>query len=101
MPSMKALRTNCRAPAIEACSGAAAAASTNSRSRSGIRPELFSTPRSAAPARSGTGSRRRSTEPGPERLRSDLESGRWDEKYGHLRTLPELDIGLRLACEEL
>jgi hypothetical protein len=40
-------------------------------------------------------------EPGLERLRSDLESGRWDEKYGHLRAQAELDIGLRLACEEL
>jgi SAM-dependent methyltransferase len=35
------------------------------------------------------------------RLRSALESGRWDEKYGHLRTRSELDIGLRLVCEEL
>jgi SAM-dependent methyltransferase len=41
------------------------------------------------------------TERGLARLRSDLESGNWDEKYGHLRTLPELDIGLRLVCEEL
>ncbi len=40
-------------------------------------------------------------EVGQERLRADLESGRWDERFGHLRTLPELDIGLRLVCEEL
>jgi len=40
-------------------------------------------------------------ERGIERLRADLESGRWDEKYGHLRSQPELDIGLRLVCEEL
>jgi SAM-dependent methyltransferase len=40
-------------------------------------------------------------ERGQERLRADLESGRWDERHGHLRTLPELDIGLRLVCEEL
>lgn len=38
---------------------------------------------------------------GQKRLRADLASGRWDEKHGHLRTLPELDIGLRLICEEL
>jgi SAM-dependent methyltransferase len=38
---------------------------------------------------------------GQERLRADLASGRWDEKHGYLRTLPELDIGLRLVCEEL
>lgn len=30
------------------------------------------------------------------RLAADLESGRWDEQHGHLRTLPELDVGLRL-----
>jgi hypothetical protein len=33
--------------------------------------------------------------------RADLESGRWDEGHGHLRTQPELDIGLRLVREEL
>lgn len=40
-------------------------------------------------------------ERGQQRLRADLESGRWDERHGHLRTLPELDIGLRLVREEL
>jgi SAM-dependent methyltransferase len=29
-------------------------------------------------------------------LRADLESGAWDERYGELRQLPELDVGLRL-----
>jgi SAM-dependent methyltransferase len=40
-------------------------------------------------------------ERGQERLRADLESGRWDEAHGRLRTLPELDIGTRLINEEL
>lgn len=40
-------------------------------------------------------------EHGQERLRADLESGHWDEAHGHLRTLPELDIGTRLISEEL
>jgi SAM-dependent methyltransferase len=40
-------------------------------------------------------------ERGLERLEADLESGRWDEKHGHLRTLPELDVGLRLVHAEL
>ena len=40
-------------------------------------------------------------ERGQRRLRADLESGRWDERDGHLRTQPELDIGLRLVCEKL
>jgi SAM-dependent methyltransferase len=34
-------------------------------------------------------------------LRYDLESGRWDERYGHLRTTPEWDVGLRLIRAEL
>jgi len=33
---------------------------------------------------------------GTERLRADLESGAWDARYGHLRTLAELDVGYRL-----
>ena len=33
-------------------------------------------------------------------LRRDLESGAWDERHGHLRTLPELDVGLRLIRAE-
>lgn len=33
-------------------------------------------------------------------LKADLESGRWDERHGHLRELPELDIGLRLVVGE-
>ncbi len=41
------------------------------------------------------------TERGLERLRADLESGRWDERHGHLRTRPELDTGLRLVRAEL
>jgi SAM-dependent methyltransferase len=40
-------------------------------------------------------------ERGLERLRAELENGLWDEKYGHLRDRPELDIGLRLVREEL
>lgn len=34
------------------------------------------------------------------KLRADLESGAWDERYGHLRGMDELDVGLRLVvCE--
>jgi SAM-dependent methyltransferase len=33
---------------------------------------------------------------GRERLAADLESGAWEERYGHLRALPALDVGLRL-----
>ena len=34
-------------------------------------------------------------------LRRDLASGEWDARYGHLRTLPEYDAGLRLITSEL
>lgn len=34
---------------------------------------------------------------GVARLRADLESGRWDERHGHLRQLDELDLGYRLV----
>ena len=35
------------------------------------------------------------------RLEADLESGAWDRRYGHLRALPELDLGHRLLVAEL
>jgi SAM-dependent methyltransferase len=33
-------------------------------------------------------------------LRRDLESGAWDERYGHLRSLPEYDGALRLIVAD-
>jgi SAM-dependent methyltransferase len=41
------------------------------------------------------------TERGLAALQSDLESGRWDERHGHLRTATELDVGVRLVVFEL
>ena len=35
-------------------------------------------------------------EAGMEQLRTDLDSGAWDAKWGHLRDLDELDLGYRL-----
>ena len=35
-------------------------------------------------------------EAGLDRLTAELASGAWDAKYGHLRTLDELDCGHRL-----
>lgn len=40
------------------------------------------------------------TERGLAALRADLESGVWDERHGHLRTAPELDVGLRLIAAD-
>lgn len=34
---------------------------------------------------------------GREQLEADLESGAWEQRYGHLRALPSLDVGLRLV----
>lgn len=34
---------------------------------------------------------------GAARLEADLRSGDWDRRYGHLRDLPELDVGYRLV----
>ena len=34
---------------------------------------------------------------GSARLAADLESGAWDRRLGHLRRLPELDVGYRLV----
>jgi SAM-dependent methyltransferase len=40
-------------------------------------------------------------EEGLARLRADLESGEWDRRHGHLRSLAELDLGHRLLLAEL
>jgi len=39
-------------------------------------------------------------ENGVRRLRADLASGRWDQRHGHLRTLPEYDTGHRLIIAD-
>jgi SAM-dependent methyltransferase len=35
------------------------------------------------------------------KLQHDLATGKWDERFGHLRTMPEHDVGLRLISAEL
>ena len=37
---------------------------------------------------------------GAARLEGDLRSGDWDRRYGHLRDLPELDVGYRLVTAQ-
>lgn len=34
-------------------------------------------------------------------VEKDLNSGMWDRKYGHLRSLKELDVGLRIITADL
>lgn len=36
-----------------------------------------------------------------ERLRRDLETGEWERRFGHLRGLPQLDLGYRLVVAEV
>ena len=36
-----------------------------------------------------------------ERLRRDLETGEWERRFGHLRSLSELDLGYRLVVAEI
>lgn len=38
--------------------------------------------------------------PGLKRLSTDLASGRWHQKYGHLLTADDLDVGYRLVMSE-
>ena len=35
------------------------------------------------------------------KLQTDLATGKWDERHGHLRTKPEHDVGLRLIRADL
>ena len=42
-----------------------------------------------------------SRQAGRERLAADLQSGAWEERYGHLRERDELDVGLRLVVSEI
>jgi len=65
------------------------------------RPELFLDPEILRSSSLWHSLSPAAIERGQERLRADLQSGAWDEKHGHLRTLAELDIGLRLVREEL
>jgi hypothetical protein len=36
-----------------------------------------------------------------ERLRRDLETGAWEERYAELLSMPSLDVGMRLVVAEL
>lgn len=42
-----------------------------------------------------------SRQAGRERLAADLKSGAWERRYGHLRRMDELDVGLRLVVSKL
>jgi ubiquinone/menaquinone biosynthesis C-methylase UbiE len=100
MPSIESLEASLPGATIEAVP-------TPSRCRDEFtsalwdRPELFLDPEILRSSSLWHSLPPAAIERGQERLRADLESGAWDEKHGHLRTLPELDIGLRLIRQEL
>lgn len=60
------------------------------------RPEAYLTPEVRAGMSAFTLLEPAEVEPGLRRLAADLESGAWDERYGHLREAAELDAGHRL-----
>jgi SAM-dependent methyltransferase len=100
MPSMKALEALLPRATIEAVP-APSRCRDEFTSALWDRPELFLEPSILRASSLWHSLRPAEIERGQERLRADLASGHWDERHGHLRTLPELDIGLRLLCEEL
>lgn len=100
MPSMSELEANLPAPTFMPvsvpwdCSDGFASAYWG-------RPEAILDPAVRQASSNWHGISAEATERGLEALRADLESGTWDERYGHLRTATELDVGLRLIVADL
>ena len=65
------------------------------------RPELFFDPRIVHPMWVWQRLSEASRQAGRDQLAADLESGKWDERYGYLRKMRELDVGLRLVVSEI
>lgn len=65
------------------------------------RPELLFDEEIVRPMWVWQGISEESRRVGRKRLAADLESGAWDQRYGHLREMVELDVGLRLVVSEL
>jgi SAM-dependent methyltransferase len=65
------------------------------------RPELLFDEGIVRPMWAWQGISEESRRAGRKRLAADLESGAWDRRYGYLRELDELDVGLRLVVSEL
>jgi SAM-dependent methyltransferase len=61
------------------------------------RPEMYLDPEVRAASSTFASLPPELVEPGIERLRSDLQSGRWLETYGHLLTLERVDYGHRIV----
>ena len=65
------------------------------------RPELFLDEAVVAPMWVWSRLSEEAKREGRTRLAGDLKSGRWDERYRHLRSREELDVGLRLVVSEI
>ena len=65
------------------------------------RPELYLDPEVRANISNFALAAEEDVADGLARLAADLESGAWDRRHGHLRSLPELDLGHRLLVGEL
>ena len=65
------------------------------------RPEQYLDPRVRAGTSTWNQVPRSASARALEALRRDLASGEWDRRYGHLRTTPAWDVGLRLVRAEL
>jgi SAM-dependent methyltransferase len=61
------------------------------------RPELYLDPRVRAATSTWDQIPREASARALSRLRRDLASGDWDERYGHLRATPSWDVGLRVV----
>lgn len=65
------------------------------------RPELFFEEAVVGPMWVWNRLSRAEREEGRQRLRADLADGSWDQRYGQLRHLDELDVGLRIVTAEV
>jgi SAM-dependent methyltransferase len=65
------------------------------------RPELFFDEEVVGPMWVWQGISESARREGRERLAADLKSGTWEERYGYLREMEELDVGLRLILSEV
>ena len=64
------------------------------------RPEALLDHWHVCPARRGASSTRPRTGRFAEQLGGDLDSGRWDDRFGHLRSQPTFDGSLVLVVSE-
>ena len=100
MPSMAVLEANLPTPAIvpvpvpRDCSDGFASAYWG-------RPEAILDPAVRRASSNWHETSAEAVERGLRQLRTDLRSGEWDERYGHLREKRQLDVGLRLVASEL